>query len=240
MQEGENSRGNSLGDVGDISSFIAAAHELKSPLALIRQLALSFDQADVSDKGRIIEQIQLTAERSLRLTSDITRSIRLEDSLFELEPINPIALCNEVASELQPLFRAKGRKLSVKGRKKPLLMVANKELLRRIIANFSDNALHYSNELGVVEISTSASNSGKIRISVRDYGPAMSLKDWRSLKGRLGGLQSIHSRPESSGLGLQLAAQFADAMNSNLGIIRHRDGVSFYVEGNASEQLSLV
>jgi len=51
---------------------------------------------------------------------------------------------------------------------------------------------------------------------------------------------AIHARPQSSGLGLYIAGQFADAMNGRIGVTRHRDGATFYVDLQASKQLSLL
>ena len=80
-----------------------------------------------------------------------------------------------------------------------------------------------------------------VRIGVRDYGPAISSDMWRSLKEKLPTApQSIHARPESSGLGLYIASQFADIMNGQIGITRHQDGATFYVDLQASRQMSLL
>ena len=51
---------------------------------------------------------------------------------------------------------------------------------------------------------------------------------------------TINARPQSSGLGLYIASQFADCMNGKIGFIRHRDGSTFYVDLQASRQLSLL
>lgn len=233
------------GIIGDgLPSLIAAAHELKSPLALVRQLSLMLEAGDITDveSKRMLRQISLTTERALRLTNDLTRSARLDDALFELEPINPQELCRDIVHELRPLFEAHGREVRLSPHKHPLLLVANRDLLRRIIMNFSDNALHYADSKGIVEIQIHALQAGKIiRLGVRDYGPALSTDMWRSLKAKLARApQLVHSRPESSGLGLYIAGQFADAMNGQIGVTRHRDGATFYVDLSSSRQLSLL
>ncbi len=233
------------GVLGDgLPSLIAAAHELKSPLALVRQLSLMLETGELTEteKERMLRQISLTSERALRLTSDLTRSARLDDALFELEPINPQELCKDIVHELQPLFAAHGRDVRLVPRKHPLLLVANRDLLRRIIMNFSDNALYYSGDSGAVEIQINALQSGDIiRLGVRDYGPALSSDMWRTLKGKLAlAPQSVHARPQSSGLGLYIASQFAEAMQGKIGVTRHRDGATFYVDVAASSQLSLL
>lgn len=229
---------------GGLPPLIAAAHELKSPLALIRQLSLSLAQGELSpgEQQQLLQQITLTSERGLRLTSNLTKSARLEDGLFELEPINPQELCRDIAFELGPLFAAHGRKIQSNAYRHPLLLVANRDLLRRIVYGFSENALHYTGSDSVVELQMRALRGGEvIRIGVRDYGPALSSDMWRSLKGKMAQApQAIHARPESSGLGLYIAHKFAELMDGTIGVTRHRDGATFYVELNASRQLSLL
>jgi signal transduction histidine kinase len=227
-----------------LPSIVAAAHELKSPLALIRQLSLSIEDGIFSDdeQKRMLRQISLTSESALRLTSDLTRSVRLSEALFTLEPINPQQLCEDIVHELTPFFMAHDCNVKLKSRKHPLLLIANRDLLRRIIMNFSDNALHYTEENTTVEIQIRARNKGKIvRLGIRDYGPALSVNVLDLLHGKLMDASTIiHARPQSSGLGLYIAGQFADAMNGNIGVKRHRNGSTFYVDLQASNQLSLL
>lgn len=223
-------------------SIVAAAHELKAPLALIRQLALSLEMegASLGDTMRLASRIVHSSERALRLTTDLTRASRLQGTLFEFGPINPVELCEDVASELEPLFKERGLLIQARRNRRNLLAIANRDLLRRIVANFSDNALHYADGGDGIEL-ISSENHGAIRISVRDYGPAIPSQIWRELNQSLGkAAQVVGSRPASSGLGLYLAAQFAEHMNGQVGAIRHRDGATFFVELPASRQLSLL
>lgn len=228
----------------EVTPLIAAAHELKAPLALVRQLALRLEHEGLSDgeRSRLLRQAVLTSERALRLTSDLTKSARLDSAMFTVEPINPEQLCRDIISELTPLFDAYGKSVVVNGRRHPLLLVANRDLLRRILLGFSDNALHYSTPGTAVHMQIKAfKKSGTIRIGVRDYGPALSSDMWRKLQKKLSTApQSIHARPESSGLGLYIASQFAEAMNGRIGAVRHKDGATFYVELQASSQMSLL
>ncbi len=229
---------------GELPFLVTAAHELKSPLALVRQLALGLESGTVSnvERERMLRQIVLTSERALRLTTDLSRSSRLEDSMFDLQPINPQQLCEEVAHELYPLYAARGREIQVASHRRSLLVVANRDLLRRIMLNFGDNALHYTDSSAPVELRARVHDHGKrIRLGVRDFGPAVPNDTWRRLQENLGkDTQVLHSRPQSSGLGLYVASQFASAMHGEIGATRHRDGATFYVDIDASTQLSLL
>ena len=162
--------------VNGLPSVIVAAHELKSPLTLVRQLSLMLEEGDASpeEQKRMLHQISLTTDRALRLTCDLTYSARLPESLLKLEPINPKQLCEDVVREMTPLFRAHNRQLKLMTTKKTPLLVGNRDLLRRIIMNLSDNALNYTENDEKVEINIKAHDSGQfVRLGVRDYGPAL-------------------------------------------------------------------
>ena len=221
---------------------LAAAHELKAPLALVRQLSLALETGDYTDTERAVlqQRITLTAERALRLTTDLTRAERLDDGLFEIELLNPIVLCEEVADELSPLYAAHNRTIDVKPHRRQLLGLANRELLRRILLNFTDNALHYSRDAPVYISAQQRQRGTVIRLGVRDYGPAVPANVWRRLMQNLGRPQPLHNRPASSGLGIVVAHEFAAAMGASIGAVRHRDGATFYVDIMTSTQLRLL
>lgn len=232
--------GNLAGET--IPVLITAAHELKGPLALVRQLSLALQTGDYSQKeiDALAERITLTSERALRLTNDLTRAARLENSLFTLEPLNPHTMLEEVADELAPLYRAKGRCITVAPRRYSLLAVANRDLLRRVLLNFADNALHYSSPDQPVTLgATALVKAGKIRLGVRDFGPALPTDSIRSAAPHGNSEHALHMRPESSGLGLHIARQFAEYMGGEVGMTRHRDGATFYVDIAASMQMRL-
>lgn len=230
-------------DYSSLSSLTIAAHELKSPLSLLRQLALSLesDTLSASERSDIITHIKLVSERALRLTTDLTKVQRLEDGLFNLEPINSQQLCEEVVRELSPLYKACGRELLVTKRHHPLLVIGHRDLLRRVLLNFADNALYYSDDISPVELSVSSREHGAIvRLGIRDYGPALPIDTWRALQNTATRPEQIHARPSSSGLGLAIARQFAEAMNGKVGATRHRDGATFHIDIHASHQMSLL
>ena len=226
-------------------SLVAAAHELKAPLSLIRQLALTLEEADVLglpplEKERLIRRIVLSTERSLRLTDSLTRQSRLEDGLFELSPLNLIQIAEEVAHELTPLAREAGRELRVAGSHVPLAL-ANEELVRQVAFNLCENAINYSSEHKPVTLKLSGLEHGnRVRLGVRDDGPKGFDGALAKLAHNLGKAPADFSpRPHSSGLGLFVANKCAEAMNGSLGLIRHARGSTFYLDLNASRQMDL-
>lgn len=222
---------------GEFPSLVAAAHELKSPLVLLRQFAYMLE-GDVSEAERaiVLQRMTLTTDRALRLTTNLTKSARLDDALIELEPVNLRQLVEDVAQELSPLYTAHDKNLHVSRARRLPLVVAQRELLHQSLANLVDNALHYSADS--VHVHMRRRGADTVRVGIRDYGTPVSSAVLKRM--RLGTPQSMHARPQSSGLGLYLAAQFAACMHATVGVVRHRDGNTFYIDMPVSEQLSLL
>ena len=82
----------------EVDSILLAAHELKAPLAVLRQLALSFDGMDTANE-RIRSEMVSVSERAIRQVNDLTRIKRLDERLFDMEPVAVRAVCDDVVKE---------------------------------------------------------------------------------------------------------------------------------------------
>ena len=223
----------------EVDGILVAAHELKAPLAVIRQMALSFDEMNSRDEHIRSEMISVS-ERAIRQVNDLTKIARLDEALFEMEPVNPRAVCDEVVNELWQWFKFNRRELSIDYRNKRRLAVANTQLLHSVVYNFCLNAMNYGGEELPSEIAV-YDRGAKIRIEVRDFGPTIPTKIWREIKdGFVKKPVATPMRPGSSGLGLYIASRFSSYMHSDFGLIRHRDGTSFYIDLPVSGQLSFL
>lgn len=222
----------------EVDSILVAAGELKAPLMDLRQLALAFDGAGDADEA-VREKMVNVSDRAIRQINDLMKLRRLEGGLFEMEPVGVKAVCDEVARELTYLFRHNQRELFIKYGSRSGLVMANRELLKSVIWNFLLNAAHYSGEGMGAELMVRDFRD-KVRVVVRDFGPALPIDVWREIRrGFVEKPVSIAMRPGSSGLGLYIASRFSRYMNAEVGAVRHRDGTSFYVELPRSMQARL-
>jgi Signal transduction histidine kinase len=224
------------------SSLIACAYELKTPLILMRQLSLELENTnDIKRQKEICQQMRITAERSLRLADNLTKTARLEDAMFELEPVHVSSLCREVADEMSPLADFMSQKVIVKSTRKAPVCVGNRELLRSLLIGLVDNALQCTQEHDNVYITTRINRSG-IELAVRDSGPVIDLANFKKLKDSLGKHnQPILARPSLSGLGVVIAEKLINAMHGELFISRHYSGgVTFKALLPISRQLSIL
>ncbi len=222
-------------------SIAVAAHELKAPLALIRQMSLLIEdgQLSLAEAQQMQRRLTLTAERSLALVQDLAHTANMQPTLFPLEPVNPLALLTQLAHQSRDMLQLYDRRVMWPRTGKKRLVVANPLLLGRIMTNFLDNAVRYSEAGAVIRVTVRQAGT-MVRLGVRDFGPMMSLAEYRQLVDEMTTHKSVRTRPDSSGLGVYIAATFARAMGGQIGLIRHRDGLTFYVDVPLSEQMSLL
>ena len=222
----------------EVDGILVAAHELKAPLAVLRQLALSFDGLDAGGEHIRNEMVNVS-DRAIKQVNDLTKMRRLKDGLFEMEPVAVRAVCDDVVRELNYLFECNKRDLFIKYTNRSRLVTANRDLLYSVVYNFLLNAMHYSGDGMRAELIVKDFRD-RVKIMIRDYGPALPMDVWKEMKrGWINKPTSIAMRPGSSGLGLFIASKFSRYMNANVGAVRHQDGTSFYVELPISKQASL-
>jgi signal transduction histidine kinase len=223
-----------------LPSIYVAAHELKAPLVLMRQLVLELKSTD-RENMQTIERLMLSVDRSLRLVDQLTKTSRLEDGLFETEPLQARVMCQVVADELTPFALASDQRIAVRVSRRSGMVVGHRSLLVALLVNLCDNALQH-NPKGKKVIISARSQADGVVFSVRDFGPRMSRAsfDSLSLQGGQGPLP-MSGRPRSSGLGLWIAGRFAAAMNGQLMMTRHHgEGITVSVLLPHSHQLSLL
>ncbi len=222
----------------EVDGILVAAHELKAPLAVLRQLALSLDDMDVANESIRTEMVNVS-DRAIKQVNDLVKIRRLEDGLFDMGPVAVRAVCDDVSKELNYLFLHNRRDLFIHYSNRTRLVTANRELLFSVIYNFLLNAIHYSGEDTRAELLV-RDRGEKVQVVVRDFGPTLPIDVWREMKrGWINKPTSIAMRPGSSGLGLYIASKFSRYMNAEVGAVRHHDGTSFYVELPMSKQASL-
>ena len=226
-------------DFAKLPSLSVAAHELKSPITLMRQLALAIQSGELSpdEERKFSDRLVMMSDRSLQLVNDLSHVGNLQPALFPLEPTNPLAVCRRLHVGISPMAEMYGRDIIWPKNRRVDLVSANSRLLGSVLGNFIDNALKYSQENMPIRVKI-IQKDGSTRMVVRDHGPQISLKEYRRLVDEMEQLKSIKTRPDSSGLGVYIASQFARAMGAEIGLIRHRDGVSFYIDLVKSGQLS--
>ena len=79
----------------EVDGILVAAHELKAPLTVLRQLALTLDGATMRD-DEIRDEMVCVSERAIKQVNDLTKIKKLSDGLFEMEPVVVRGVCDDV------------------------------------------------------------------------------------------------------------------------------------------------
>lgn len=221
---------------------VATSQDLISPLVLIRQIAILLSNECVTDEDRelLAKRLTLTSERAIRLASSILMTA-MNQSNLQLEPINPVSICREVVHELKPLFSAHNTSIELIARKKVPLLVGDRKLLQDILLGFGDNALYFCSDKQPMKMSVAVKNDF-VRIAVRDFGPRISKNLWESLESNIvkHAANTLVGRTTSSGVVLLVARRLAELMGARIGVVRHQDGATFFIDLRISQQMSLV
>ena len=185
--------------------FVAdASHELRNPLAVIKtnaDVALWDESLPEGARSRL-EAVRRASERMRRLVDDLLALARLELSATPRADVDLAAVVAEVGDELDPLARAHGLSLehSSEG---GLHVVADRDALKRALANLLDNAFRHSPPGAPVHLAAARQNGWAV-LSVSDSGPGLTAEEQEHVFERFWRSDSARSR-ESGGAGLGLA-----------------------------------
>jgi signal transduction histidine kinase len=200
---------------------LAAAHELRTPLALLRgQTSLSLRRERTSDEYRqVIESVDQTSLEMTGLVESLLALARTNQTL-QKQAVNLEDLVLEVVEALSETARARSIKLILETQSAP--MHGDPTALRLLVTNLVSNAIKYGRKGGHVWLRTSAQNN-QVTLEVSDDGPGIDAADLERLTQpfqRGLGLQSV----TGTGLGLALTLAVAEQHDSTLELSRAAEG----------------
>ena len=161
-------------------SFIAdAAHELKTPVAIVRteaELSLSADRS-LEESREALAAIVAESERLSRLVSDLTLLAEGETLEHPLERrlVDLTELVHEVARSLRALAAGRNTTLDVEA-PAGLEYRGDERLLRQVLVNLVENAIKFSRSPARIGIVAHREN-GRVEIRVLDEASTLSAED---------------------------------------------------------------
>jgi signal transduction histidine kinase len=200
---------------------LAAAHELRTPLALLRgQTSLSLRRERTSDEYRqVIESVDQTSLEMTGLVESLLALARTNQAL-QKQAVNLEDLALEVVESLSDTARARSIKLMLETQS--AATHGDPAALRLLVTNLVGNAIKYGREGGHVWLRTS-SQVDQVMLEVCDDGPGIEASDLERLTQpfqRGLGLQGV----TGTGLGLALALAVAEQHGGTLELSRAAEG----------------
>ena len=200
---------------------LAAAHELRTPLALLRgQTSLSLRRERTLDEYRqVIESVDQTSLEMTGLVESLLALARTNQTL-QKQAVNLEDLALEVVEVLSETARARSIKLILETQSAPTH--GDPAALRLLLTNLVGNSIKYGCEGGHVWLRTS-SHADHVMLEVCDDGSGIEAGDLERLTQpfqRGLGLQAV----SGTGLGLALAVAVAEQHGGRLELSRAVEG----------------
>ncbi|RPH40460.1 MAG: PAS domain-containing protein, partial [Desulfobulbaceae bacterium] len=200
------------------SDFVAmVAHELKSPLASIEQMIYALQ---VGCKYEALHSCNTLHNRMVVRTRDLLQLIenllnlsKLESGtvVFHLEPVRGHEILADIIDIVRPQAEAKGLKINYTPCREDWWFSVDYDHIRSAFLNIISNAVKYTPEGGVVDISTSLSG-GLASIVVKDSGIGIGKEDLPHIFDRFFRVKGKATRHiTGSGLGLALVKKVVEA-----------------------------
>ena len=147
------------------------SHELKTPLTAISGYAqlLEGDMVEQDKMKYFYSEIRKNADRLLVLINDIIRLSELDRKSYT--PSFEVVDLYDVANECMEVLRinAKQREVNISIEGESVEIYANRDMIKELIENLSQNAIRYNNPGGDVLI-TITTKEGKANLIVEDNG----------------------------------------------------------------------
>lgn len=182
--------------------FIAdAAHELRTPLAILRIHAQNAQNAGTPEQRReALDFLVNGVDRATRIGSQLLTMARIEPQLNDRRRsrVQLTALIREELAELAPLALEKGVELVLEG-EEDCWVASEPVMLAIALQNLLTNALNFSPPGSEVKVEVRVDTHNQVCLSVKDAGPGIDAAEL----GRL--FERFYSRGNANGAGLGLA-----------------------------------
>ncbi len=208
------------------SEFLSRmSHELRTPLNAILGFGQILEMHPLESEERAaVTQILKGGWHLLNLVNEVLEISRVEAGHLELllEPIALSAVVRESCDLVRPL--AEQREVHLEENALHLCphhVMADPQRLKQVLINLLSNAIKYNVFGGRVEVLCEPRPDERIRISVRDTGPGLSVRD----------CEKLFTPFEGSGLGLALSQGMIRAMGGIIGVeSAENKGSTFWIE----------
>lgn len=208
-----------------------ASHELKTPLAAIRegtQLLIDDVAGQLTAQQRQIAGIMATNVRRLQTLIDVL--LRLQQASYDAERIRPVdiaigSLLGEVVAAHQLVAAQRG--VHLQETLAPVRVHGGAEQLRIVFDNLVSNAIKFSPDSGRVTVTCRPAEDW-IQVEVCDEGPGIVPEDRDRIFEAFVRLDRTGS-VEGNGLGLAIAREFVAAHRGTIEVLDSLEGACFRV-----------
>lgn len=195
-----------------------AAHQLRTPLAVIRaQAGYALGDSSELERSCALRAILSTATEMTRLTNQLLTLSKAEADGRPLrgEPVDLGALVPRVLEELAGFALTRDIDLGFESDGGPVIAWGDQLMLRELLVNLVDNALRYTPCGGVVTVATGSEPRVAV-LRVQDNGPGIPAAEREQVFERF--YRVLGREGEGSGLGLAIVREIVRAAGGTISL----------------------
>jgi signal transduction histidine kinase len=176
-----------------------AAHELRTPLSILRT------RVETLDDPRVAQELHSDIEAMSRVVGQLLDIAELEGFAIDPSEVADLqAACAEVAGFIAPLALKQGKEIALLGGGAPVWVRGNAEMIKRAIRNLAENAIRHTPKDTVVEFVVEENGT----VTVQDRGPGISNEERELIFRRF--WRRDRNQQGSTGLGLSIVQRIAE------------------------------
>jgi PAS domain S-box-containing protein len=206
------------------SEFVATvSHELRTPLTSIRGslgLLAEGQMGELSEQAsEMIEIARNNSCRLVRLVNEILDIEKIESGRleFQLAQVDLSQAVQEAIENHRGLASEKAVRLEVKGELPELHVQADPDRLAQVLVNLLSNALKFSPDAGVVDVSV-VERGDRARVAIRDCGTGIPEEFRSRIFQRFAQADSSDTRKNpGTGLGLSITKAIVERLGGTIG-----------------------
>ena len=212
---------NELSKVDDYRKDLLAnpSHDLRTPLTLIAGYGQMMQDIPEEISEENLQVIVDEAQRLTDLVNDVLDLSKYSSGEFTLnkEQFNLSELLDETMERYNKLREKEGYTIDFETQP-DILIMADKVKLTQVIYNLINNAINYTGEIKVINVSL-AEKDGVCRFSVKDNGEGIPADKLSSIWNRYYKIDKTHKRSQiGTGLGLSIVKGILDAHSVRYGV----------------------
>lgn len=198
------------------------SHEIRTPLSLISMFAETLELGRVKSEEKKQEYYAIISKETQRLTGIVNTILNFSQTEAGKKTLHPAQLdltheVNEVLRTYDYHLRSKGFDYTFQG-PEGINVWADQQALTEIIINLIDNAIKYSRDKKLIEIST-GQEATRGWLAVRDHGIGISPHDQKHIFDKFYRVSTGNlAKSPGTGLGLSLVKQLIEQQNGTISV----------------------
>jgi signal transduction histidine kinase len=190
-----------------------AAHELRTPLAILRTRIDTMKDRDAAS------HLRGDVELMTRTVGQLLEIAELESVVVDAgERVELRKVCADVVAFMAPLALEQGKDIALGGVECPIWVAGDAEMITRAVRNLVENAVRHTPAKSAVDVIVEDDGG----VLVCDAGPGIRDSDRENLFRRF--WRKDRSRPGSAGLGLSIVRQIVDIHGGTVTVDNRPEG----------------